>query len=208
MKHVTLKGQVREVGNKATIKAFRRQNLVPCNLYGQGLKNVLFTVTTRDIDAIINSPESFIIDIDLADGGKYTAIVHELQFHPISDACLHVDFLKVSEDKPITIDVPVKISGHAIGVQKGGKFFQVCRKVKLCALMKDLPDTVNIDISKLDLDKKVRAHDVSIENVTVMTQKDTVICGVKTTRNVDASAFASVTEAEPAAEQAAEGENA
>ncbi|MBQ9713093.1 MAG: 50S ribosomal protein L25, partial [Bacteroidales bacterium] len=97
MKHFELKGQIRETGNKAVIKAFRKQGLVPCNLYGLGLKNVLFTVEEKELKGITHTPESFIIDIVLNDGNKYTAVVHELQYHPVKDNCLHVDFLAVNE---------------------------------------------------------------------------------------------------------------
>ena len=115
MQHFELKGQLRQVGNKATIKAFRRQGLVPCNLYGAGIENILFTVNAKDLKGLINTPYSHIVDLNL-DGTKYTAILHELQFHPVEDLCLHVDFLSVSEDKPISISVPVKVSGHSKGV--------------------------------------------------------------------------------------------
>ena len=131
MKHFELNGKVREIGNKAVIKAFRKQGLVPCNLYGPGLENVLFTVTERDLMGITHTPSSFIIDIKLDNGKAYTAVVHELQYHPVKDNCLHADFLAVSEDKPVTIKVPVVVSGHPIGVQRGGKFVLVSREVKI-----------------------------------------------------------------------------
>ena len=112
MKHFELNGKVREVGNKAVIKAIRKQGLVPCNLYGPGLENVLFTVTERDLMGITHTPASFIIDIKLDNGKAYTAVVHELQYHPVKDNCLHADFLAVTEDKPIVIKVPVVVCGH------------------------------------------------------------------------------------------------
>jgi len=188
MQHFELKGQTREVGNKAVIKAFRKQGLVPCNLYGNGMENVLFTVSEKELNGITHNPASFIVDLVLDNGKKYTAILHELQYHPVKDNCLHVDFLAVDEKKPIAINVPLVITGHAIGVQKGGKFVQNRRDIRISALMKDLPDDVTVDISKLDLDKKIRANDIKIDKVTILTDKDAVICGVKTTRNVTAAA--------------------
>ena len=119
----------------------------------------------------------------MLDGKTYPAVLHELQFHPVKDNCLHVDFLSVDEKKPIAISVPIVITGHAIGVQKGGKFVQSARAIRISALMKNLPDEVTIDISDLDLDKRIKAGDVKLEGVSVLTDKDTVICGVKTTRN-------------------------
>ena len=188
MKHFTLNGQTRQVGNKATIKAFRAQGLIPCNLYGNGVKNTLFTIKERDLKGLIETPYSFIVDLVLDGKDNYSAVLHELQFHPVKDNCLHVDFLAVNDKKPIAIDVPVKFEGHPVGVQKGGKFVQSARTLRISALMADLPDDITIDVSKLDLDKKVKAGDVKVEKVSVITDKDAVLCMVKTTRNVDASA--------------------
>jgi large subunit ribosomal protein L25 len=190
MQHFELKGTTRQVGNKAVIKAFRRQGLVPCNLYGLDIKeNILFTVDAKELKALTDTPKAFIVDLFL-DGAKkaQTAVLHELQWHPVTDACLHVDFLAVDEKKPIAISVPLVIEGHAKGVQQGGKFYQNVRSLKISALMKDLPDELTIDITSLGLDKRIKASDVQVKNVTVVSDKDTIICGVKTTRNVTASA--------------------
>ena len=186
MKHFELNGKVREVGNKAVIKAFRKQGLVPCNLYGPGLENVLFTVTERDLMGITHTPASFIIDIKLDNGKAYTAVVHELQYHPVKDNCLHADFLAVTEDKPVTIKVPVVVSGHPVGVQRGGKFVLVSREVRISALMNNLPDTINLDVTKLDIEKRIVAGDIKVENVTVVTPKTAIICAVKSTRQIAA----------------------
>jgi len=186
MKHFEINGQVREVGNKAVIKAIRKQGLVPCNLYGQGIENVLFTVSDKDLQGITNTPASYIIDIKLDNGKAYTAVVHELQFHPVKDNCLHVDFLVVSEEKPVTIKVPIVVTGHPVGVQKGGKFVLVSRFVKVSALMKDLPDELVIDTTSLDIEKRIVAGDIKVEGVSVVSPKDTIICTVKATRNMSA----------------------
>ena len=189
MQHFELKGTTRQVGNKAVIKAFRREGLVPCNLYGLGMENVLFTVNAKELKALTDTPKSYIVDLVL-DGAKkaQTAVLHELQWHPVTDACLHVDFLAVDEKKPIAISVPLVIEGHAKGVQQGGKFYQNARSIKVSALMKDLPDEVKVDITPLGLDKRIKAGDIQLKNVAVVSDKDTIICGVKTTRNVTAAA--------------------
>lgn len=195
MKHFTLNGTSRQVGNKATIKAFRAQGLVPCNLYGHGVDNVLFTVNAKELKNLTDTPYSFIIDLVLDGKTNYTAILHELQFHPVKDNCLHVDFLAVDAAKPVAIQVPIKFEGHAVGVQKGGKFVQTARSLRISAAMEDLPDDITININGLDLDKKIKAADVKLDKVSVLTDKDAVLCFVKTTRNVDTSAAASETEA-------------
>ena len=181
MKHFELKGQLRQVGGKATIKALRAQGLVPCNLYGQGQENVLFTVNAKELKGLTHTPASFIVDLNLGEK-KYTAVVHELQFHPIDDICLHVDFLVVNETKPIAIKVPLNITGHAVGVQAGGKFVKNVRELRICALMKDLPDQLDIDITKLGIGENIVAGDLKFENITILNPKSTIICGVKATR--------------------------
>lgn len=181
MKHFELKGQLRQVGNKAAIKAIRAQGLVPCNLYGLGLENVLFTVDAKDLRGLTHTPASYIVDLVL-DGKKYTAVVHELQFHPIEDVCLHVDFLQVNEEKPIAIKVPLNITGHAAGVQAGGKFVKNVRELRISALMKNLPDQLDVDITKLGIGENIIAGDLKYEDITILNPKSTIICGVKATR--------------------------
>ena len=184
MQHFELKGQIRQVGNKAVVKAFRKQGVVPCNLYGLGMDNILFTVDEKELKALTNTPKSYIVDLVLDNGKTYNAVLHELQFHPVSDRCLHVDFLAVNEEKPIAIKVPVIITGHSVGVQQGGKFTQNSRFIRISALMKDLPDDVTVDISSLALDKKIKAGDLKFDKISVISDKDTIICGVKSTRNM------------------------
>ena len=184
MQHFELNGQVRQVGNKAVVKAYRKQGVVPCNLYGLGMENILFTVDEKELKGLTDTPKSYIVDLTLDNGKRFNAVLHELQFHPVSDRCLHVDFLAVNEEKPIAIKVPVIISGHSIGVQQGGKFTQNSRFIRISALMANLPDDVTVDISSLGLDKKIKAGDLKFDNITVLTDKDTIICGVKSTRNM------------------------
>ena len=183
MQHFELNGQTREAAGKAALKAFRAKGLVPCNLYGCGVENVLFTVDSKALKAVTDTPKAHIIDLVLDGTKKYTAVLHELQWHPVTDICLHVDFLAVDEKKPINIEVPIVITGHAIGVQQGGKFYQNARKIGISATMANLPDEVTVDITKLGLDKRIKAGDVKLEGITVTTDKDAIICGVKTTRN-------------------------
>ena len=187
MKHFVLNGEIREKGNKAVIKAFRRQGLVPCNLYGAGMDNVLFTVKEKELQGITHTPASYIVDLNL--GGKvYTAVAHEYQWHPVDDNCLHVDFLAVNEKKPIAITVPLNIFGHPVGVQAGGKFVQVSRNLKVQALMKDLPDQLDVDVTPLELDKRLTAGELKYDGIKILSDKNTIICRVKTTRAMQQAA--------------------
>ena len=186
MKHFVLKGQVREVGNKAVIKEYRKQGLVPCNIYGSGVENILFTVTEKDLKGLTDTPASYIVDLELSNGQKYNAVIHELQYHPVKDNCLHADFLAVNEEKPISIMVPITITGHAAGVRAGGKFYKLVRELKVSALMKDLPDELVININKLQIGKRIVAGDLKYENINVISPKGTIICTVKSSRQVAA----------------------
>ena len=187
MKHFQLNGQIREKGNKAVIKAFRRQGLVPCNLYGLGMDNILFTVSEKELMGLTHTTASYIVDLVL-DGKTYTAVAHEYQWHPVEDNCLHVDFLAVNEEKPIAIDVPLNIYGHPVGVQAGGKFVQLARSLKIQALMKDLPDQLDIDVTPLELDKRMVAGDLKYDGLQIISDKNTIICRVKATRAMQQAA--------------------
>ena len=120
----------------------------------------------------------------------FSVVLHELQLHPVTDECLHADFLVVTEDKPVSINVPLEIVGHAIGVQQGGKFYQSIREIRISALLADLPDKVTVDISSLGLDKRLRTSDITVKNARILTDRDTIVCGVKATRNSNAAAAA------------------
>ena len=182
MKHIELKGQVREAGNKAAVKAVRRAGQVPCNIYGLGMENILFTIDAQDLKTITHTPNSYIIDLQLSDGRNGYAVIHEVQYHPVSDEPLHVDFLFVSEDKPVTIEVPVLVTGHAEGVKMGGKLLVSSRKLRVSAMMDKLPDILEVDSTPLKIGKQIVAGDLNYDGVTIVSPKATIICSVRPTR--------------------------
>ena len=182
MKHIELKGQIREAGSKAAVKAVRRAGLVPCNIYGLGIENVLLTVDAQDLKTITHTPNSYIIDLELSNGTKMYAVLHEVQYHPVTDEALHVDFLAVCEDKPVTIEVPVKVTGHSEGVKMGGKLLVSSRKLRVSAMMNNLPDVLEVDSTHLLIGKQIVAGDLSYEGVTIVSPKATIICSVRPTR--------------------------
>ena len=182
MKHIELKGQVREAGSKAAVKAVRRAGLVPCNIYGLGIENILFTIDAQDLKAITHTPNSYIVDLELNNGTKMYAVLHEVQYHPVTDEALHVDFLTVTEDKPVTIEVPVKVVGHSEGVKMGGKLLVSSRKLRVSAMMENLPDVLEVDSTNLMIGKQIVAGDLNYEGVTIVSPKATIICSVRPTR--------------------------
>ena len=182
MKHIELKGQIREAGNKAAVKAVRRAGQVPCNIYGLGIENVLFTVDAQDLKNITHTPNSYIVDLELSNGNKMYAVLHEVQYHPGTDEALHVDFLAVCETKPVTIEVPVKVVGHSEGVKMGGKLLVSSRKLRVSAMMDKLPDILEVDSTPLKIGKQIVAGDLNFDGVTIVSPKATIICSVRPTR--------------------------
>ena len=182
MKHIELKGTVREAGSKAAVKSLRREGLVPCNIYGLGMENNHFTVSAKDLKNLTNTPNSYIVDLELSNGSKFFAVLHEVQWHPVTDEALHVDFLAVSEEKPVAIDVPVKITGHSEGVKMGGKLLVSSRKLRISASLNNLPDEISVDVTNLLIGKQIVAGDLHYEGVTIVSPKATIICSVRPTR--------------------------
>ena len=182
MKHIELKGQVREAGNKAAVKAVRRAGHVPCNIYGLGMENVLFTIDAQDLKTITHTPNSYIINLELNDGKKFFAVLHEVQYHPVTDEALHVDFLAVCEEKPVTIEVPVIVTGHSEGVKMGGKLLVSSRKLRVSAMMDKLPDVLEVDSTHLMIGKQIVAGDLNYDGVTIVSPRATIICSVRPTR--------------------------
>ena len=195
MKHFELQGKKRITGKKADVKSVRREDRVPCVIYGAGVENVSFSVDEKELKGLTHTPYSHIVDLNI-EGAQHQAILKAIQYHPVTDRAIHVDFLALDPAKPVTIDVPVKITGNSIGVRQGGKLNVPTRKLKVCGLQKDLPDVLPVDITSLGLDKKIRARDLSYEGITMVTQPDAVVCMVKATRNASAAAAAAAEAAE------------
>ncbi len=182
MKTLSLKGNLREITKKSAVKALRKNELVPCVLYGHGIEsNVHFTLGLKDLYTILNTPNSYVLDLDI-DGKVYKAILHSSQFHPLTDEPIHIDFITVSEERPVSISVPVIISGNSEGVRQGGKLMISTRKVKISAALNDLPDSINIDITTLKIGKSIFAGDINLPGIKVLTSPSTIICSVKMTR--------------------------
>ncbi|MDR2287390.1 MAG: 50S ribosomal protein L25/general stress protein Ctc [Prevotellaceae bacterium] len=181
MKKVKLEGTERvDLGKKETKKS-RNDQQIPCVLYGSGIKNLHFTVPVSNLKPIIYTPEAFLIDLAVA-GKNYVAVLRDIQFHPLSDEVLHVDFFNVDESKPVTIDLPVVMEGNSEGVKQGGKLQILVRKLKVSALIKDLPENLVVNISDLGLGKTIFVKDLSYPDITILTPSSSTVCRVKATR--------------------------
>jgi large subunit ribosomal protein L25 len=183
MKQITLNGTLRVLGKKSDIKNLRKEGNVPCILYGAGVENIIFSVNAKELKKVTHSPNSYIINLDI-EGKSFLSVLHQIQFHPVTDEAIHVDFLSVSEDKPISIDVPVKISGHSEGVKQGGKLFTGVRKLRVSGIIKDIPDLLPVDITPLTIGKQINAIDLHYDNIQIISPKTTMVCAVRVTRAV------------------------
>jgi large subunit ribosomal protein L25 len=188
MKTFELKGAVRtDLGKKAS-KAERVSESVPCVLYG-GSENVHFTATASDLLKLIYSPEVFVVDLTV-DGKACKAIMKALQFQPVTDKVLHIDFLEVSDKKPVVVEIPVKLEGLAEGVKAGGKLALEMRKLKVKGLYTQIPENIVIDVTPLGLGKSVQVGAVAVENMEILNAKNAVVCQVKLTRAARGAAAA------------------
>lgn len=180
MKTFELKGAVRtDLGKKAS-KAERVSDNVPCVLYG-GAANVHFTTAVSDLRKLVYSPDVFVVDLDI-DGSKCKAIMKALQFHPVTDKVLHIDFMELNDKKPVVVEIPVKLEGLAEGVKAGGKLALEMRKLKVKGLYTQIPEQIVIDVTALDLGKSIQVAAVKVENLEILNAKNAVVCQVKLTR--------------------------
>ena len=187
MKEITLEGTKRaETGKKAT-KLLRKEGMVPCNVYGEkrgedGLPVALsFAVSERELRKIVYTPHIYVINL-VIDGESHTAVMKELQFHPVTDAVLHVDFYEVNDQKPITIGIPVKLNGLAQGVRDGGRINLSIRKINVTAPYQDRPEHLDIDVTSLQLGKSIKVGDLHFDGLELATPADVIVCSVKATR--------------------------
>lgn len=180
MKVAQLSGSVRSNVGKKDSAAVRRAGNVPCVLYGQG-EQTSFSVKLTDIEKIVISPDVYQVALDL-DGKKATAIIRELQQHPIKGTIQHVDFLELSDKKPVRVGLPVRLVGSSKGVMAGGKLMQVFRRLNVVGLPQDLPEAITLDISKLKIGKSIRVKAIEIPGVTLLDPANAVVVSVKMAR--------------------------
>ena len=206
MKTFNLEGTPRANFGKKASKELRKQGLIPAILYGQepvelpyegklnegekiveidnnkGIVVTDFTVSVDGVRKLIYSPEIYVVDIDIKGCKSVKAIVKDSQYHPVSDNILHIDFFEVFDNKPIIVEVPVVLDGHAAGVKSGGKLNQSMRKLKVKGLAVNIPELLTVNVEHLELGKVIKVGELSFENIELVNPKDSVVCIVKMTR--------------------------
>lgn len=185
MKSVSISGSPRANVGKRDSKDLRAQGMVPCVLYG-GSEQIHFFAPEAAFKTLVYTPDAYTVDLDI-NGKSYKAIMQDIQFHTITDKIQHIDFLLLREDKPVLIDIPVKLIGTSIGARQGGKLITNVRKLKVRAFPKNLPDSVDINIENLNIGEAIRVKDLNIEGVQFLDTPSMVIVTVRMTRNVAAA---------------------
>lgn len=195
MKEINVKGTARAAFGKKAAREIRKANAVPCNLYGEakdenGASVALpFTVTNDELRNLIYSPDIYAVNLNI-DGKECKAILKEIQFHPVKDNVLHVDFYEITDTKPIVMEVPIKLNGLAEGVKAGGRLAASVRKLKVKAVYTNIPERLNIDVTSLGLGKTIKVGELHFEGLELVTSKEVVVCQVKMTRGARSAASA------------------
>lgn len=193
MKSIDIKGTARTETGKKAASNIRKTGAVPCNLYGEAKgENGLpvaksFTVTQDELRKLVYTPDIYSVNLTI-DGQECKAIMKELQFHPVTDQLLHVDFYEITETKPIIMEVPIKLNGLAEGVKAGGKLAAGVRKLKVRAVYTAIPEKLDIDVTHLGLGKTIKVSELSYEGLELVTSPSVVVCQVKMTRSAMSAA--------------------
>ena len=185
MKTFQLEGKSREIAatpadQKRALKAMRKNNEIPAVLYG-GEKVIHFSVTTNSVRNLVYTPDIYVVELTI-DGVKRTVVMKELQFHPVTDAILHIDFLEVCPEKPIVMEVPVVLEGHAEGVKAGGKLQLQMRRLKVRAAYTEIPEKLVINVDHLGLGKSMQVGEIHFDGLEITNAKNAVVCAVQLTR--------------------------
>lgn len=180
MKILQIEAVKREDYGKKAAKSVRRQGLIPCVLNGAG-QTVPFSVDEKAVKPLIYSPNSYIVELTV-DGQTCQAVMREVQFHPVREQVLHIDFYRIQPEKPVAISVPVRLTGNAEGVKVGGKLVLSARKLIISAPVDKLPDEVLVDVTSLGVGKTIFVGDLSIEGIRFLTPATTAVCAVRVTR--------------------------
>lgn len=182
MKHFEVNATLRtDLGKKATKKVRSEEN-IPCVIYG-GKDNVHFYTSQSDVRKLIYTPEVMFADITV-DGKKYVTVIKDIQYHPVSDKILHIDFFEVDASKPIKIQIPIKVAGSSPGVKAGGKLKQILRKLTVKGVMENIPDFFEVNISNLSIGQAIRVKDLTSETLEFTDPKSNVILTVSSARGM------------------------
>tara|TARA_B100000809_G_scaffold221944_1_gene230588 strand:+ start:1149 stop:1760 length:612 start_codon:yes stop_codon:yes gene_type:complete len=201
MKSVALSGNTRAERGTSNANILRKEEKVPAVIYG-GKENVHFTVNEVKFNKIINTPEVYFVDLDV-DGTKFKAIIKDVQFHPVTDRVLHIDFLEVNEQKALTIKIPVNLIGRSKGVASGGTLKNPIKNIRVNGLPSAIPESIEIDTTDLKIGDSIKVGELNVDGLTFLGADNAVVVGVKMSRNVVEEEGEAVAEGDEAAQEAA-----
>ena len=182
MKSVSISASKRVDLGKKEAKLSRAAGNVPCVVYG-GKTNQHFTVKENALNNLVYTPNVYSVAIDI-EGTEVNALIKDIQFHPVTDRILHIDFIELVAGQEVNAEIPVVCTGNAIGVMNGGKLRKTLRKLSVRATPENLPDNVTLEISEMKIGQKVYVRDVEAKNFDILTSGNAVIVAVKTARGV------------------------
>jgi large subunit ribosomal protein L25 len=202
MKSLLVKGQLRPSLGKKEAKKIRSQESVPAVLYGSN-EIIHFSISFAELRPLVYTPDVYLVTLDI-DGTNYPAIMQDIQWHAVEEQAMHIDFLRVEDNKPVKVDLPVKILGVAKGTKTGGKLKINLRRLKVKGIAKNLPDTIDINVTKLGIGQSVKVADLKMENVEFLDTKSNVVVAVTITRAARSAAGAAAAVADDDEDEAGE----
>ena len=207
MKTLEIKGSLRQSLGKKESRDLRNQGHVPCVMYG-GEKNIHFSAHENQFKKLVYTPDVFLVKLDV-DGQSFDAVMQDIQFHPVNDSIIHIDFVQVFGDRKVTVNLPVRLTGSSVGIRAGGKLRQRRRYLKVNGLIKDMPDRLEIDLTDLDIGDSLKIGDLDYDNLEILDPPRAMVVGVVSSRLVAKGLREAVPEeGEEVAAEVAEGEEA
>lgn len=180
MKTLEIKGALRQDLGKKGSRDQRKHGLVPCVMYG-GEKNLHFSAHENHFKKLVYTPDVFLVKLEI-DGQEFDAVMKDIQFHPVTDSLLHIDFVQVFPDKKVTVNLPIRLAGSSVGIRAGGKLRQRRRYLKVKGLIRDMPDRLEIDMTNMDIGDSLKIGDLSYDNLEIMDPSRAMVVGVVSSR--------------------------
>lgn len=202
MKTLVIKGDIRSNTGKVSSKELRNEGKVPCVVYG-GTEHIHFSVYSADLKALIYTPNTYLVQLELG-SKKISSHLQDVQFHPVSDEILHVDFQEIVAGKPVTLNIPVKLKGNSAGVRAGGRLAHRIKRLRLFGNAESMPDFVEVNVEKLEIGQGIRVRDLSVPNIEILDAAANTVVAVEVTRaSIQAEAAAPAKDGAKAAAPAA-----
>jgi len=180
MKTIVLKGDARQDTGKKATKALRSEGKVPCVVYGKN-GNSHFGIYEYDFKNLVYTPNTYLVQLNI-ESGKRLAKLQDIQFHPVSEAIIHADFMEVDLTIPLTISIPVNVLGNAPGVRAGGRLMIKIKKLLVKGMVKDIPDSIEINVDKLEIGQNIRVGDIKLNGLELLDTKANSVVSVTATR--------------------------